>query len=716
MEKKIYLQTLENYVPLKHHGTELFKKFGILERILTEQLGEKYSKFFAKPIITYSSSNKTMQSEWLSDYVTNPISFDKLSLQDQKIKGVLLQEIISKIKKFARELENSLNISDRETAEYIFQALEIPDLSNILVEGDKFVLVLWGFQKEIKYNTNPELKTTQKGNKVNIPPINDSKNENKIESKLLIEQLLEDNKNNVSNNNKNTENSNQNNNQNFENKNDNNNNTSNNSNQEPPRKNTTKKILLFGGGGILFLIILFIILFLAGVFMTMHSTGLVFNDEVYKKMIVKPLLAEEEYKKLDSSFSLKPYCPTPGDQGQYGTCVGWSSAYAARTIADAYKNGWKDETEKITENAYSPHFLYKLIKQTNDNDCSQGADIGQAMEVLKDKGVPLLTEFDVQCANDIPANIYTEAEEHKITNFAKIFDIDATNDIKIKTVKKALSAGNPVVIGMNCYKSFHKADEVWNGNTDVLTGGHAMCVIGWDNAKYGGAFEILNSWSASWGNDGYIWVKYADFANSTKYAFEINGTSKPAVDENYTLSALIQFVSTDKTMEAKCLVSDNAPTLEIISESHYAMINPYTSGTKYKIYVTTKQPAYVYVIGSDLTGVVNLLFPHNKSISAFLSYANSKIALPNDVDDIALDNTLGTDYTCILISTEELDIETIKQQIVATEGTFATKINTVLKDKLIEKANVKYNQTEISVEAFSKTKTVVPIIVEMEHK
>ena len=50
-------------------------------------------------------------------------------------------------------------------------------------------------------------------------------------------------------------------------------------------------------------------------------------------------------------------------------------------------------------------------------------------------------------------------------------------------------------------------------------GGHAMCVIGYDDRRvkyangetYTGAFQIMNSWGPEWGVNGVAWVGYADF-------------------------------------------------------------------------------------------------------------------------------------------------------------------------------------------------------------
>ena len=42
-----------------------------------------------------------------------------------------------------------------------------------------------------------------------------------------------------------------------------------------------------------------------------------------------------------------------------------------------------------------------------------------------------------------------------------------------------------------------------------------MVLIGYDDEKYGGSFQIVNSWGEDWGVNGKIWVKYKDFIEHT---------------------------------------------------------------------------------------------------------------------------------------------------------------------------------------------------------
>ena len=41
---------------------------------------------------------------------------------------------------------------------------------------------------------------------------------------------------------------------------------------------------------------------------------------------------------------------------------------------------------------------------------------------------------------------------------------------------------------------------------------HAVLAIGYDDTKYGGCIEIMNSWGDTWGNKGFLSVKYNDYA------------------------------------------------------------------------------------------------------------------------------------------------------------------------------------------------------------
>ena len=71
------------------------------------------------------------------------------------------------------------------------------------------------------------------------------------------------------------------------------------------------------------------------------------------------------------------------------------------------------------------------------------------------------------------------------------------------------------------FKDLRKDDAFWNPESGDKTasGGHAMVVVGYDDEKE--AFEIMNSWSTQWGNDGFFWVKYKDFGKQCIYGYQL---------------------------------------------------------------------------------------------------------------------------------------------------------------------------------------------------
>jgi hypothetical protein len=439
--------------------------------------------------------------------------------------------------------------------------------------------------------------------------------------------------------------------------------------------------------------------------------GMNFDDDAYEKVDVKVQLMTRDYTVLPKSFSLKPYCPTPGYQ-QGGTCVGWSSAYAARTILEAQQNGWTDKTT-ITNNAFSGYYIYANIKDKTDTECGWGSFISDAMQLMIDKGVPKHKDFTTACPSSVSSTAYQQAAPYKIKSYARLFEGTAEKDFQIRAMKKALSSGNPVVIGMKCPDSFGDAKGYWAPEEDPSGsyGGHAMCVMGYDDNMYGGAFEIINSWGTTWGNQGFIWIKYDDFAEFTKYAYEPIALAKKTTPDIVDLSGEIKMeLSTGGTMLAQYATRQG-------NVGYYKMKQPYTSGTKFRIYISNNEPAFVYAFGSDATTQdVFTIFPHKSGVSAALNYKSNNVALPDESHWIKMDNTVGTDYMCVVYSKEPLNIESIKTQIKQQSGNFVDKVNKVLSSKLVKGENTTFNAGTIQFSAKSKGQSVVAMVVETTHQ
>ena len=97
--------------------------------------------------------------------------------------------------------------------------------------------------------------------------------------------------------------------------------------------------------GFSFFLFLFAVASVFGQSEQSYYKGALFNEEAYSKLPKKAPLATRSYEGLPKSFSLKQYAPLPGDQTDYGTCVAWASAYAARTISESVALNRRNQTE-----------------------------------------------------------------------------------------------------------------------------------------------------------------------------------------------------------------------------------------------------------------------------------------------------------------------------------------------------------------------------------
>ncbi len=367
----------------------------------------------------------------------------------------------------------------------------------------------------------------------------------------------------------------------------------------------------------------------------------------------KSTLITSDYKGVSSAASLKDYCPTPGSQGSYGTCAAWATAYASRTIVEAEKNGWKNK-QTINDNTFSPGFIFKVTKP--DDYVCNGSFPSDLFNNMKLYGVPHYSDFNASCVYP-PQNVFPKALPYKIQDAVELFNnygmSTSLDNEDVYKVKKSIYEGNPVVVSLYCPASFDQAKDSWDPyepKTEIngrMHGRHAITVIGYDDLKYSGAFEIMNSWGTNWGNQGFTWIRYSDFK---KYIY--SGVELIKFDKFITPVENAQYGGMIKLTD----LTDREYVVQQVSPSYYKLVNNLTTNDRFRIYATSSKPANVYIIGADLEKHVNVLFPNKPEISPALNYSSATIALPDENHHIRLGNTKGTDYLIILYAKNDIDI------------------------------------------------------------
>lgn len=436
-----------------------------------------------------------------------------------------------------------------------------------------------------------------------------------------------------------------------------------------------------------------------------YGSGLIFDDSGYQQTPQKVGLSRSLYDNLPSRASLKAYAPFPHHQGIFSTCVGWATAYTARTILAARARGLTDR-KAITEQAFSPGFVYASL-QPDDPYCERGSSISHALQLLRETGVPSYRSFAEDCPAGLPPKLQSQAAEHKIKDFSRLFNLNDSAELKVRVVKKALAEQRPVVIGMKNPPSFRKQRglELWEPSEDPQTirNGHALVVVGYDDQRHGGAFELQNSWGEGWGKDGYIWVRYDDFSRFTRQAYELKGAPPAATRQR--LQGELRFV-----------LADGGEMNARYDKGLYRMEQAYPGGTRFRIYLRNRAPAYVYVFGSDQTGAVFPLFPHADNISPALDYQDNEIALPDEAHYIETDATQGTDYLCVLYSDAPLDAAAFAQRLRAAHGDFAARVTQALGQRQLPSAQIRYAARRIAFNAEAESGAVAAVLVATEHR
>ena len=258
------------------------------------------------------------------------------------------------------------------------------------------------------------------------------------------------------------------------------------------------------------------------------ATGGILDPRQFDKSKVYESLSDDDNKNpLPESANLLKYAPAVGDQGKQGSCVAWSSAYGARTILESARTGENPNNIK-----FSPAFLYNQIGV----DGCEGSYINRAMEFMSQKGSVPYESFpynDQDCSRQPDQQLLDQAKQFRMRGSNRLTVGDHTDKIDLRAIKENLSQGAPVVIGMMVGGSYMQpmmGQDVWNPTQDDASmmgfGGHAQCVVGYDDAKYGGAFLIMNSWGPQWGNNGFAWVRYKHFQYFVREAYGLE--SMPA--------------------------------------------------------------------------------------------------------------------------------------------------------------------------------------------
>jgi C1A family cysteine protease len=234
--------------------------------------------------------------------------------------------------------------------------------------------------------------------------------------------------------------------------------------------------------------------------------------------------------------------PPVGDQVVAGSCFAWAAAYYYLTHLQWQEYGW-DVNDPAHQ--FSPAFVYNLTNGGYDNRAWEGDNARRdAFEVLRTLGCATMEDmpYNYTAYSTFP----TETAFRNGMKFRTLstHEVNTRNDSGLQIIKDHLLAGNLAVLGIFGYRNL---DNISNYNNiychSQTTGGrlywHEVTIIGYNDtlvtADGVGAFRLVNSWSAGWGDAGYFWMSYEAVKHTkTSYGYAMYATDRIGYEPTLT--------------------------------------------------------------------------------------------------------------------------------------------------------------------------------------
>lgn len=212
---------------------------------------------------------------------------------------------------------------------------------------------------------------------------------------------------------------------------------------------------------------------------------------------------------LPEKVDLRAYSREVEDQGRLGSCTANASVSSIENLL--LRCGIDTDISRL--------FIYYTSKQLSPDtaDKDEGCYSRDVFKALMTNGActEYVYPYNQDLVNVRPSDlVYAKAAES--VRLLKYERIVRTEPKFYKQMKAALAKGYPVYIGMKVRTPFFRVVGDIQTHTGFYTannyqqakieGGHAMCIVGYDDAL--GYWIVENSWGVEWGDNGFGAIPY----------------------------------------------------------------------------------------------------------------------------------------------------------------------------------------------------------------
>lgn len=168
-----------------------------------------------------------------------------------------------------------------------------------------------------------------------------------------------------------------------------------------------------------------------------------------------------------------------------GNCVGFAVAFGMKEYQEIL------DYQKLV--GLSPRFVYSECKKIDGIPKSEGMTLRCAMKVLKNKGIcrEKFWPYIPLGKNKPKRGAISDAKKFRIMSYARILNL---NELRMN-----LASEGPCVAGIEVFRGIMETKTgivPMPGNNESVLGGHAICIVGYDDKNK--LVKFKNSWSGNW--------------------------------------------------------------------------------------------------------------------------------------------------------------------------------------------------------------------------
>ncbi|KAI9202464.1 uncharacterized protein BJ171DRAFT_181487 [Polychytrium aggregatum] len=199
------------------------------------------------------------------------------------------------------------------------------------------------------------------------------------------------------------------------------------------------------------------------------------------------------------------------DQGQCGSCVAFSSA---ATVESTFLSQTGNSIEVSTAD------LFFCLGSGDGASCSTGWQTGQAANDIAQNGVVSADCFPYTAGDG-------QDQQCDDSSCQRTSGLSVASFGSVDEIKQHIMTYGAVVTAFTVYQDFMNCcsnNQIYTQQSDQQEGGHAVSIVGWDEGNQ--AWLCKNSWTTTWGTDGFFWIAYGQCgigSTDQTYGFTTSG-------------------------------------------------------------------------------------------------------------------------------------------------------------------------------------------------